>query len=225
MKLKSFILISLLVLSFYIISCNKSEPSPPINYFHPCPSLATVTYEGKTYQTIQIGEQCWLRENLDVGEMITSTNTGDHHSDVSNDTKIQKYCYNNSPSNCVTYGGLYDWNEMMTYDTTNNKGICPSGFHIPRLEELDKLVNIVGGFFKAGKRLRDGDNIGFGLLFGGEREVGGDFAYITEGANCWLRNSVSDSVASCFYILSVSDTLVPNEEYKATGHHVRCIKD
>ena len=39
---------------------------------NPCPGLETVEYEGKTYNTVQIGEQCWLKENLDIGTMIDS---------------------------------------------------------------------------------------------------------------------------------------------------------
>ena len=35
-----------------------------------CPGTPTVSYSGKTYNTVQIGSQCWLRENLDVGTRI-----------------------------------------------------------------------------------------------------------------------------------------------------------
>ena len=36
----------------------------------PCPRTPTVTYEGQTYNTVQIGTQCWFKENLNVGTMI-----------------------------------------------------------------------------------------------------------------------------------------------------------
>ena len=36
----------------------------------PCPGTPTVTYEGQTYNTVQIGNQCWFKENLNVGTMI-----------------------------------------------------------------------------------------------------------------------------------------------------------
>lgn len=39
----------------------------------PCPGIPTVTYEGKTYNTVLIGSQCWLKENLDVGVMNQAT--------------------------------------------------------------------------------------------------------------------------------------------------------
>lgn len=39
----------------------------------PCPGTPTVEYEGQLYNTIQIFSQCWLKENLNVGEMINGT--------------------------------------------------------------------------------------------------------------------------------------------------------
>ncbi|RLD49963.1 MAG: hypothetical protein DRJ05_20260, partial [Bacteroidetes bacterium] len=92
----------------------------------PCPGAATITYGGQLYNTVQIGDQCWLRENLNIGTMINgSTNQ-------SSNATIEKYCYNNTASNCDTYGGLYQWNEMMQYSTTEGaQGICPDGWHIP----------------------------------------------------------------------------------------------
>lgn len=36
----------------------------------PCSGIPTVEYAGRTYHTVQIGDQCWLKESLDVGKMI-----------------------------------------------------------------------------------------------------------------------------------------------------------
>ena len=89
-----------------------------------CP--ATVQYEGKTYNTVLIGNQCWLKENLDVGTRINLNQS------PTNNGIIEKYCYNDNPTNCDTYGGLYKWDEAMQYTTTEGAiGICPSGWHIP----------------------------------------------------------------------------------------------
>ena len=91
--------------------------------WQPCPGIPTVTYAGKTYNTVQIGSQCWLKENLDVGTMINSTSSGYQQT---NNSIIEKYCYDNNPANCETYGGLYEWPEAMQYSTTpGTKGICP----------------------------------------------------------------------------------------------------
>ena len=74
-----------------------------------------------------------MAENLNVGEMIDGT------LNQSNESKIEKYCYNNDTAICLTYGGLYQWAEMMNLPfecnskscadsiKPNHKGICPDG--------------------------------------------------------------------------------------------------
>lgn len=90
------------------------------------------TRDGNTYDTITVGTQCWMRENMNIGTRI---NAG---TDQHNDSTIEKYCYNNQVLNCnnphPTYpdGGLYQWNEAMQYSVTEGaQGICPDGWHIP----------------------------------------------------------------------------------------------
>ena len=91
-----------------------------------CPGMATITHAGQIYNTVQIGDQCWLRENLNIGTMI------DGNSDQTNNSIIEKYCFYDDTNYCNTYGGLYQWNEMMQYITVEGaQGICPLGWHIP----------------------------------------------------------------------------------------------
>ncbi len=52
----------------------------------PCMGAPTVEYEGQTYNTIQIYSQCWLKENLNVGAMISATQSQE------NNNTIEKYC-------------------------------------------------------------------------------------------------------------------------------------
>jgi uncharacterized protein (TIGR02145 family) len=101
--------------------------------------------DGNTYKTVQIGDQCWMAENLNVGVMVDSVDTGSTHSDVSDNGTIEKYCYDNDPANCETDGGLYDWNEAMQYTTEEGtQGICPAGWHIPTDEEWKTLEMQLG---------------------------------------------------------------------------------
>src|SRR5664280_130964 len=57
-----------------------------------CPGTPTVIYSGKTYHTVQIGSQCWLKENLDAGNMLYPIDT------AKNNGIIEKYCYNDDLS-------------------------------------------------------------------------------------------------------------------------------
>lgn len=109
----------------------------------PCGCVAPVNYEGQTYATVQIGDQCWFKENLNVGTMINSSQGGPLQTD--NDI-IEKYCYGNNAINCDEYEGLYEWKEAMQYVTEEGaQGICPPGWHIPKDSEWAILVNLYGG--------------------------------------------------------------------------------
>ena len=148
----------------------------------PCGCVAPVTYEGKTYATVQIGEQCWFRENLNVGTMILSSGGG---SLQTNNGTIEKYCYDNLVANCDIYGGLYEWNEAMQYETAEGaSGICPPGWHIPKDSEWDVLINLYDGWENAAGSLKEAgyqhwnppntgatNNSGFTALPGGFRRV------------------------------------------------------
>ena len=129
----------------------------------PCLETPTVTYEGQVYNTIQIFNQCWLRENLNVGTMVNSID------DMENNGIIEKYCYNNEPDSCTKYGGLYHWDEMMMYNSQQGvQGICPPGWHIPSDEEWKVIEGTVDNNYKIGdsiwntsgyRGLNAGDNL------------------------------------------------------------------
>lgn len=95
--------------------------------------------ENTAYATVQIGTQCWMKENIRVGAMISG---GVNQNNPPN--PIQKYCWGNNPANCATYGGYYQWHEAMQLDQScdidnsclaqvkyPHQGICPIGWHIP----------------------------------------------------------------------------------------------
>ena len=98
--------------------------------------------DGEIYNTVLIGEQCWMAECLNVGTMI------DGSMDQTDNAIFEKYCYNNIEDSCSNYGGLYQWNEVMQYDITEGiQGICPSGWHIPTDEEWKILEGTVDSYF------------------------------------------------------------------------------
>lgn len=115
-----------------------------------CMGIATVLYEGKTYNTVAIGTQCWLEENLNVGIRLDSTQS----QNSSNGIK-EKFCYRDLESNCAIYGGLYQWNEAMQGSfTPGAQGICPSGWHIPTDLEYTTLTTFLGGEAVAGGKMK-----------------------------------------------------------------------
>jgi hypothetical protein len=127
--------------------------TPPVDS---CKSKAFI-HQGKFYNTVKIGDQCWMAENLDVGTIITGiTNQTDNGT-------TEKYCFNNDPLNCALYGGLYQWNEAMQYVTTpGTQGICPTGWHIPTNAEYQTFSTAVGGDGNALKAVGQGTGGGAG---------------------------------------------------------------
>ncbi|MCB9250264.1 MAG: hypothetical protein H6613_17790 [Ignavibacteriales bacterium] len=157
----------------------------------PCPGIPTLTYEGKTYNTVQIGNQCWLKENLDIGTMINGSVS------QTDNNITEKYCYNDDISNCNTFGGLYQWNEAMKYSTTEGtKGICPDDWHIPTYADLLILyesVEISDNALEAGS-----NTSGFSALLAGTYYDG--FYGLGNETHIWNSSELNSLSAHALYI-------------------------
>jgi uncharacterized protein (TIGR02145 family) len=192
-----------------------------------CSGIPTVTYSGKTYNTVQIGTQCWLKENLDVGTMIDSM------ANPSNNGIIEKYCYRNNPANCTTYGGLYQWNEAMQYVTTEKaKGICPTGWHIPTYAELQTLGTTVSNDGNALKAVGQGtgsgagtNTSGFSALLAGDRSIYGYFHSLGVGTYFWSSTEYNATDAGDMFLIYNVSGVYFDIDSKVYGYSVRCAKD
>jgi uncharacterized protein (TIGR02145 family) len=194
-----------------------------------CPGIPTITYESKTYHTLQIGNQCWLKENLDVGTMINGSTQADS---MRNNGILEKYCYNNDIANCSTYGGLYQWNEAMQYVRDDGaKGICPTGWRIPTFTEIETLSSAVGGDGNALKEIGQGTgggagtNIsGFSALLAGKRNYNGGFTALGNFAIFWSSTDTSATVVNYIYLYYNDSNIYLNYHSKGDGLSVRCLK-
>ena len=190
--------------------------------------------DGQTYSTVLIGTQCWMAENLNIGTMINGSNN------QSNNDTIEKYCYNNDPVNCETYGGLYQWNEMMKYISVEGvKGICPLGWHVPSDNELciltlevDPTVNCSATSWSGtdvGTKLKNGGSSGFDALYSGKRNPNGSFDNL--GSNIWILTCSKENNYPWYRRLTAfypSNALI--ERYNSgnansRGQSVRCLRD
>lgn len=207
-----------------IFACKKEDPSN---------ETGTVTdSEGNTYQTIKIGTQWWMAENLNIGTMISSTEASD------DDAVYEKYCYDDDEANCELYGGLYTWDEMMDYSqTAGSRGICPEGWHIPSDEDVKQLEIALGmPSSKAdldnswrgsneGEQLKTGGSSGFNMKMSGGKQSTATFFNVStygyfytstaSGSNAWRRcvNTSSKQVGRY------------NTYTKNYALSVRCVKD
>ena len=111
-----------------------------------CP--ATVTdVDGNTYNTVQIGNQCWMRENLRTTRYSDGTAI-DLGADLSTNTAY-RYCPNDDAGNVRAYGYLYNWKAVMRNSSSSwsnpsgVQGVCPVGWHVPSNAEWTQLTNYV----------------------------------------------------------------------------------
>jgi uncharacterized protein (TIGR02145 family) len=205
-----------------------------------------VTYAGESYPTVQIGTQCWFAKNLNVGTMINGS------VNQTNNSTLEKYCYNNNSANCTTYGGLYQWAEAVQYQdgasnttspnpafTGNVRGICPTGWHLPSVAEWSSLETTLGGLVVAGGALKSTSGLwispnsgatnssGFSALPAGNRGPSGPFGNTGRGAYFWSPTpDVSGNSHAAVYNLLYNwggSTFTGNS--KSTGFSARCTQD
>ncbi|MEI7983848.1 MAG: FISUMP domain-containing protein, partial [Bacteroidota bacterium] len=199
----------------------------------PCPGIPSVTYEGKTYSTIFIGSQCWFKENLNVGTRINGSQ------EQTNNSIIEKYCYNDDEVNCNIYGGLYQWNEMMQYVSNEGaKGICPTGWHLPTDAEWTTLTTYLGGESVAGGKMKEAGTAHWATPNTGATNssfftalpVGCWYSNGNFSGQSWYANFCSssqyDATNKWYRSPNYSDEDVDrNYSNKADGNSCRCVQD
>ncbi len=123
--------------------------------------------------SVCIGDRIWLKQNLNEGVMINSSEP------QTNNGVVEKYCYDNDPLKCDTYGGLYQWDEAMQYSTREgDQGICPIGFHVPIETEWNNLISYLNG------DLNDFNNL-FGGYYNKGASVNASFTGFSKANYYW----------------------------------------
>lgn len=214
--------------------------------------VESVTYDGHVYPTVQIGEQCWFAENLRNtafanGEAIVEG----YNDDVTDWTTLSTAAQtrHGAPDDSEEalfvlelYGRLYNW-----YAVTDQRGLCPTGWHVPTDGEWTALTDFLGGVTEAAAALKaeeigdvglnygwDGTNSsGFSALPGGFWSDGESGAVFFGGG--WWSSTLTDLESPEFRLLfsfgeeapetvvssSFSDEAVLS---KSDALSVRCIK-
>jgi uncharacterized protein (TIGR02145 family) len=193
----------------------------------PCPGVEPLAYGGHTYHGVQIGEQCWIRENMNIGEVVFAG------LDQLDNGVIEKYCWIDEEYNCTIYGALYQWNEAMQYSTApGSRGICPSGWHIPTLQEFKTLDTITGGNANQLKALRQGAGdgmgtnlTGFGALLSGYRHLDGSFSMLGFQAYYWTSSEHDTLTVPGFYLFYYYSDFYFYPLERGYGVNIRCLRD
>jgi len=188
--------------------------------FAGCGSMLTDIRDGSAYPTILLGTQCWMGKNLDYGNSVSGLV---HQSD---NCVPEKYCYNNSTINCGLFGGLYQWDELMRYQSTpGSQGICPPGWHVPTQADWLALFNFYQDQGLAGKPLQDSIIVGFRAKEGGV--IYSNSSWNFQGfATIFWSSTPSGAVKAMSHGMNLQNFGV--SDYKANRSNafsLRCIKD
>ena len=193
---------------FMFFNCNKNnstenDDTPPV------PETVT-DIDGNTYQTVKIGNQVWMAENLKV----THYRSGDAIPNVTDNTDwilltTSAYCnYDNNVDNVATYGRLYNW-----YAVNDSHNIAPVDWHVPTYAELQTLVDFL-----------DCNVSGFPVIYGGSRnnDENGTYEHLGNLANFWSCTEFNN--AHAWYLL-ISSGVDYFADFKHHGYSVRCAMD
>ncbi len=196
---------------------------------------AITDYEGNVYETVQIGNQVWMAENLKTIKL----NDGTSIQLVTNNMEWEHlrtpgYCwYNNDEASYKdTYGALYNWY------TVNIEKLCPTDWHVPTDSEWTTLIDYLGGPIVAGGKLKEIDTThwsspnagatnesGFTALPGGNRYLTGGFVGIGQTGTWWSSTEASVESAWFRYLSHYVSNAYRSGYYKWKGKSVRCVRN
>lgn len=196
----------------------------------------TVTdIDGNVYNTVIIGKQVWMVENLKV----THFQNGDEIPVVADHMgwsflETAACCeYDNSPFNNEVYGKLYNF-----FAVNDIHNLCPKDWHVPTDKEWSELTSFLGEKSHAGGKLKeettdywqspnvDATNAScFTALPGGNRAPDGAFAHIGSGGYWWSSTNSETNYALSRFLLCNSGNIYIYRSSKGSGFSVRCIKD
>ena len=212
---KSNVALPVIVAAFILallVRCGSESTGPVI---HDDDTGPLTDVDGNTYQTITIGDQVWMAENLRVTRYRDSTLIPHVTEDTAwRDLTSGAYCnYDNDQANGATYGHLYNWHAV-----DDSRGLAPEGWHVPTdadWQQLERSLemsavdadqygyrdtrNDDGTFKRIGDKLKDADlwiirRLGtnsseFSALPGGCRYHAGQ--YIFRGCDAFFWTSAS----------------------------------
>jgi uncharacterized protein (TIGR02145 family) len=195
--------------------------------------LTTTDIDGNIYASIQIGDQIWMAENLKT----THYRNGESLLFGTQGSGSGSYHYpNNDPTNVELYGNLYNYDAA-----SDERGVCPEGWHVPSIEDFYVLVADIGGEWdgissEAGGKLKDSgldywdspntgatNESGFTALPAGGAHSDTHYPYFGETAKFWATNYSGDNILSLNH--NSIDVTLSREGALHEGNSIRCIQD
>lgn len=196
--------------------------------------------EGNVYQTVKIGNQLWMAENLRTSKFCN----GDAVAYVEDEdkwryTKEAAWCYqDNDPKLGEEYGKIYNWHTV-----SDERNICPCGWKVPNESDWDALAQALGGNAVAGSKMKTVGSMeektgvwhdmnesatnesGFNGVPGGGRDGVGGFLKPGFAGGWWSSTPASDDAAYGRGLAGGAGNLLRDSEHKNSGFSIRCVKE
>ena len=191
--------------------------------------------DGYEYQTYRIGGQTWMAANLNVtrfrnGDPIMEAQNREEWKQADLDG-IPAWCYYlEDAENAVKFGKLYNWHAVR-----DPRGLAPEKWHIPTMEEWNRMLDFLGGAEKAGALLKDttgwtakgnGNNLtGFTAKPGGSRDYSGSFKGRSSFGYWWMNEEHGAETGWGIDMGYTYNKVTVFAFRKGNGFAVRCLRD
>jgi len=218
-------------------------------------SIKAQDIEGNRYNTVRLGNQCWLKENVRSTRFANGSEIPEGTS--ASDETPYRYAPNNEPLHVPTYGYLYNWKALMNGADASDanpsgvQGVCPAGWHVPSSAEWTQLTdylsdqsyywcNDASDFIAKSLAATTGWEDNTSACSVGNDPVANnstDFNALPAGqfgdsyeefgrnANFWTSTAESNEFATTRYLYCYSAYVQSYNEYKSAALSVRCVRD
>lgn len=236
--MKNFSWFALCIL-FSLVSCNEEEPEERMI------ERGTLTdIDGNTYQTVKIGEQWWMAENLKVQTFHDGTPINVVADDISDSSWSELNIPSAVSINDGRFGLLYNG-----FVLNNASKIAPAGWHIPSDEEWKMLERTIGMSLSeadqtAWRGTQEGasltskysvgwpeggllfgtDEFGFNALPGGCKIVNGR-TNLSGNTAFWWTSSMQGDQPWYRYLDRSESRIFRHHTYANYAMSIRCVKD
>lgn len=221
----STLMLILVAFALFFPACRKERK----------PAELLTDIEGNVYNTVAVGNQVWMAENLkstrlnDGTEILMVIDAAAWGS-----LTTPGYCWYNNDANSYrdTYGALYN-----AY-TVNTGKLCPAGWHVPEKEEWQVLRDFLGDSINGGAKLKEkgtahwlspnkgaSNSSGFTALGAGIRYFEGTFASILSYTSFWSATETASDEEWYTGLYFAETAFIMDYRNKKHGFSIRCLKD
>jgi len=196
----------------------------------PPPGGTVTDFDGNIYETVTIGSQTWMKENL----------RSLHYADGTPINGV--WVYDDNESNAAIWGRLYNWDAAMNnmsaanVNRANVQGACPDGWHMPSKDEFNELVSFLGSgagwkLKETGARYWNTPNSNtneseFSAIGAGDKEsVSGVYENMKEITEFWTSTENSNTRAYNLILYQNQGGAPMHNNDKENGFSIRCVRN